>query len=132
MRQVHHLLRRLAILSAFLLFLIACAAALVWYYKSDQQELIVSVQNVGLDRIRQLTIIVSGRTYSIGDVPPGDTVSVAVEPRGESHLEVEFVSIDDNVRRLNLGGYFESGYRGSIKVKVNSDGLVDQQWDVHL
>ncbi len=63
--------------------------------------------------------------YDLGDIAPGESATARVNPTGESELEVEFRDTDDQTHRLNAGGYFESGYRGSIRVEIK-DGVIDK------
>jgi len=47
-------------------------------------------------------------------------------------LEVEFKDTAGQTQRLNAGGYFESGYRGSIRVEIK-DGQIDKnEQDIKL
>lgn len=83
----------------------------------------VSIRNSGTAVMRDVTVHVTGRAYSLGDLKPGEVRTKKVSPRSESHAEVEFT--DEQGRRVRLagGGYFEPGYRGSIDLDIR-DGTV--------
>ena len=61
-----------------------------------------------------MVVHVTGASYELGNIAPGDSVKVRVRPNGESSLEIEFADSNGHTNRLDAGGYFESGYRGTI------------------
>lgn len=85
----------------------------------------VTVQNAGTTPLKSVVLHVTGATYALDDIAPGESATMRVNPTGESHLEVEFTDIDGQTQRLNAGGYFESGYRGSIRVEID-DGQISE------
>lgn len=92
----------------------------------------VSVENTGTSPLNQVVLHVTGASYNVGDVAPGSSAAARVRPSSESHLEIEYVDDDGNVQRLNAGGYFEPGYRGTIRVSV-TDGVIDvNEQDIEL
>ena len=68
---------------------------------------------------------VTGASYQLGDIGPGESATARVNPTSESHLEVEFTDRDGQSQRLHADGYFEPGYRGMIRVEIK-DGLIDK------
>jgi len=50
---------------------------------------------------------------------------MTVHPTGESHLEIEFTDADGQAKRLDAGGYFEPGYRGTIDISIK-DGVIQK------
>lgn len=92
----------------------------------------VTVVNAGPDHLRSLVLYVTGRSYPLGDLAPGDSAYAFVDPTSESHLEIEFVDANGNPKRLNAGGYFESGYRGTIRITIKDDAIVENIQDVRL
>jgi len=48
-----------------------------------------------------------------------------VHTTGESHLEIEFTDPDGPPHRLDAGGYFEPGYRGTIDISIK-DGVIEK------
>jgi hypothetical protein len=85
----------------------------------------VTVQNTGSTPMRSVVLHVTGASYRLGDIVPGASAKARVRPTGESHLEIEFIDTDGTTQRLNAGGYFESGYRGTIRVEMK-DGVIDK------
>lgn len=94
--------------------------------------LTVTVTNVGSGTLKSVRVHVTGNSYSLGDLAPGQSASVRVAPKGESSLEVEFVTSDGVSKRLNAGGYFESGYRGEITVDVDESRVVQYKENIHV
>jgi hypothetical protein len=90
-----------------------------------QSGIRISVENTGTMTLKSVVLHVTGASYQLGDISPGDSASTRVNPIGESHLEVEFVDADGQTQRLNAGGYFESGYRGAIRVEIK-DGQINK------
>jgi hypothetical protein len=84
----------------------------------------VSIENGGEKPMRSVTLHVTGATFPMGDVPPGATVNAKVRSKGESHLEIEYADAAGQTHRLNAGGYFESGYRGTIQISIR-DGVIE-------
>lgn len=85
----------------------------------------VTVQNSGSQPLRSVALYVTGASYNLGDIAPGETATARIKPTGESHLEIEFIDADGQTQRLDAGGYFESGYRGTIRVEMK-DGQIDK------
>ena len=83
----------------------------------------VTVQNTGDQPIRSVVLFVTGNSYSLGDIPPGATADSTVKCTGDSNLEIEFVGDDGQTKRLDAGGFFQSGYRGTIRVSIK-DGVI--------
>ena len=106
-----------AILVALVLIVV-----LVLQFRSGVQ---VAVENTGTTPLKSVVLHVTGVSYDLGDIAPGESAKARVNPTGESELEVEFKDTDGQTQRLNAGGYFESGYRGSIRVEIK-DGQIDK------
>ena len=85
----------------------------------------VSIQNTGSQPLRSVVLFVTGTSYNLGDIPPGATAHATVHPTGESHLEIEFTDADGQAKRLDAGGYFEPGYRGTIDISIK-DGVIQK------
>lgn len=90
--------------------------------------IVVTVENAGPASIKSVSLRVTGRSYSLGEIAAGSSASARVHPTGESHLEIELAHVDGTSQRLDAGGYFESGYRGTIRV-VLKDGKIEQVED---
>ncbi len=83
----------------------------------------VTIQNTDSQPLRSVVLHVTGESKHLGDVGPGGTAAATVHPTGESHLEIEFTDVDGQTNRLDAGGYFESGYRGTIGISIK-DGVI--------
>lgn len=84
--------------------------------------------NVGAEPMRSVVVHVTGRSYPIGDLPPGASKSVRLSPTSESHIELS----QAGHARLTVGGYFEKGYRGTITADVTTDRVVVVRDEVML
>ncbi len=92
----------------------------------------VTIQNTGSSPMRSCVLHVTGASYNLGDIAPGDSANARVNPTSESGLEIEFTDPNGKVQRLNAGGYFESGYRGTIHVSIKDGTIVTNQQDIKL
>jgi hypothetical protein len=81
----------------------------------------VTIQNTGNQPLRAVRLHVTGATYDLGDIAAGKTAEAIVRATSESGLEIEFTDTNGRNNRLNAGGYFESGYRGTIRVSIKDD-----------
>jgi hypothetical protein len=81
--------------------------------------LTVTVKNVSDQALHSVVAHVTGASYKLGDIDPGQTKSVRVSPAGESHVEIEHTD-----GRFIVNTYFESGYRGHIDVDVTPREIV--------
>jgi len=85
----------------------------------------VTLQNTGSQPLRSAVLVVTGNSYNLGDIPPGANAEATVKCTGDSHLEIEFMDEDGQTKRLDAGGFFQSGYRGTIRVSIK-DGLIQE------
>lgn len=83
------------------------------------------LHNAGSTDLSSVVLHVTGRSYPLGDLAPRASAHATVSPTSESHLEIEFADADGKPKRLNAGGYFEPGYRGTIRVSIK-DGAIDE------
>lgn len=62
----------------------------------------------------------------------GKTTEAVVRANGESGLKVESTDTNGRNNRLNAGGYFEPGGRGTIQMTIK-DGMIDKnEQDVNI
>ena len=115
--------RRLWLLSIPAVLVIAALSGLLVF--QIQSGVRVTIQNTGSSALKSVVLHVTGASYKLRDIAVGESVTMRVDPISESHLEVEFTHIDGQVQRLNAGGYFESGYRGTIRVEIK-DSQIDK------
>ncbi len=95
----------------------------------------VVVQNRGLETISNVKVHVTGNSYSIGSLAPGQAQGIRVTPIGESHVEIEFVDTNENLHRVVAECYFEKRhYKGTITVDIagNRVSRVDNKTELSL
>lgn len=124
-------MRRL-VLTLVLLALIGipCAAAVVWLQIRGIRGVDVTVRNGGPSPLKNVVVQVTGNDHSIGDLAVGESRTVRVEPKGESHVELTFVDQRGQEQRLIVGGYFERGYQGTIEVELEHDVIKRNEHNV--
>jgi hypothetical protein len=108
--------------SALALATLGVLAPLIGCRSARPEALQFTLENVGPGRLDSVVVVTTGHRYAIGDLAPGERRSVQVTASGESHFEVEY---GHGARhRLNVGGYFESGYVGSYFARVRPDTVL--------
>ena len=85
----------------------------------------ITVENAGTTPLKSVVLYVTGASYALGDIAVGRSATMRVKPTGESHLEIELTDSDGKTQRLDAGGYFEPGYRGSMQVEIE-DGQISK------
>ncbi|MEO1589900.1 MAG: hypothetical protein AAFU71_01275 [Cyanobacteria bacterium J06632_22] len=85
----------------------------------------VFIENVGTAPLTGVDVVVTGATYSLKPIPPGETRSVKVYPKGESSLSLVLTDEAGQSTQLDVNVYFESGYRGRLDLKVTQSELVE-------
>jgi hypothetical protein len=78
----------------------------------------VRVVNAGAVPLRSVVVHVTGASYPLGDIAPGESRTERVAPTSESGLAIEHAG-----GRLAVDAYFEPGYRGTITVKMTELAL---------
>lgn len=79
-----------------------------------------TLDNAGSEALHAVIVEVTGRSYKLGDVPPGSSKTVKLHATGDSHIELQF----SNGHRLKIDCYFEPAYGGFIKAKVTSQSVI--------
>ena len=90
----------------------------------------VTIKNSGNAPIRSVVLHVTGNSYPLGDIASGASARATIKSTGESHLEIELIDDDGESKRLNAGGYFEPGYRGSIDASIKNGVLERNQQEM--
>ena len=86
----------------------------------------VSVQNIGHRELKSVIVHVTGRSYDLGAIAPGQTQSTTVKPIGETHVELTIVDADSTRANVVIDCYFESrGYTGKIVLEVKDCDLIN-------
>jgi hypothetical protein len=112
--------KRLFILVATIAAVVAAAAALLLFVIRHPSGLTAEITNTGVTPMRSIAVHVTGRSYPLGDLRPGESRRVRVDPAGESHLELAYTDPTGAPQSLTADCYFESGYRGQITVDVTN------------
>jgi hypothetical protein len=107
---------------------LAVTLAVILAAYRNESGIQVTVANGGGLPLRDLVVRVTGRSYSVGDVPPGESRSVRVNPTSESHAEIEFTDEQGRRVRLAAGAYFEPAYRGRLDIRVRDGRIEDVQY----
>jgi hypothetical protein len=92
----------------------------------------VTVINHGPEALHAVTIQVTGRAYSLGDLAPGQSGRRKVLPTSESHADIEYTDAAGRRIRLEGGGYFEPGYRGELVFEIRDGKLEITKNDIRL
>jgi len=81
--------------------------------------------------MRQVEVRVEygGKQHDLGDVGPGRTRRVFVEPRGESHVSLEFIDAQNHPHKAIVIGYMEQGepYCGRGEATILPSGDIDSK-----
>jgi len=103
----------------FVLF--ATLVFVVWYvafrYTNGVQ---FTLKNVGPETLHSVTVEVSGKSYTLSDIPSGAAKTVKVNPVGGSDIKLRLPS----GFVLTIDCYLEHDYGGSIEANVSSRGVV--------
>jgi hypothetical protein len=108
----------------------AVAMALLAWGCRAPDRIRLMVENVGQTPLDSVIVFTTGRSYPIGTIPAGATRELLIGANGESHIELEHGRAGR--RRLIVGTYFESGYRGSIRVRVTVDSVLAVLDSIHI
>jgi len=106
------------------LFLIAASTA-AYFQLFYHPGIDVTVENTGRMPIRSLVLEVTGNRYALGDIPPSGSAHATVKCTGDSHLEIEFFDLEGRPLRIDAGGFFQPGYRGTIRLSIK-DGKIER------
>ena len=83
----------------------------------------VVIQNSGSKTLYDLSVQVTGKMYSLGNIPSGEIKSVVVNPKGESNIEIEHGK--GSRKKILIDCYIEPGYKGKIKIDLDSDKILN-------
>ena len=90
----------------------------------------VTVVNRGAIPLHGVTVRVTGESYALGTLAPGERRETRVAPRGESNVEVDWGSPRGEAHHGVVDCYFESGYHGSVLVEI--DGFAITRTENHI
>jgi hypothetical protein len=86
------------------------------------------VRNADAETMRDVQVVVTGRSYPLGDIPPNETRSVHVKPTGESNIRIRYTDVSGTSKTVAVDCPIEAGTAGSISVDV-ANGAVAQLTD---
>lgn len=84
----------------------------------------VVVGNTGTAAMRDMRVVVTGGSYTLGDLRPGESRGVHVKPSGESSITLQYADAGGGPQSVDLDCYIEPGYAGSVSVDVANGAVV--------
>ncbi len=103
-----------------LVSLVTIVLVFIGHYSSTSDGVTFIAKNVGTESIRSVVVHVTGKSYLIGDIAPGASKSVVLNPTSESHVELTFAGHP----RLTIDCYFEKGYGGTLATELTVEKVV--------
>ena len=89
----------------------------------------VVVGNTGTAAMRDVHVVVTGGSYGLGDIRPGEYRAVHVKPTGDSSITLQYTDEGGgDPQSVDLDCYIEAGYAGSVSVDV-ANGLIVRKAD---
>jgi hypothetical protein len=123
--------RTLRPLASFaLVFVLLVAGGLVLL--KLRQGIQVTIENSGNRPLQSVSLRVTGGEFPLGEIAPGKTATKNVRSTGESCLEIEFIDDQGQKQRLTAGGYFEPGYRGTIRVSIKNGAIESNEQQIEV
>jgi hypothetical protein len=119
---------RLAGILLCMLFVVMTVAA--YFFLFHHPGIDVTVENTGSKPMRSVVLFVTGNSYNLGDIPANGTAHATVKCTGDSHLEIEFELDQEQSTRLDAGGFFQPGDRGTIRVSIKDGEIVDNEQNI--
>jgi hypothetical protein len=90
----------------------------------------VEVKNVGETPLEAVQVFVKGAEYDLGDLAPGESKSVKVEPTSESDVWLRWKS-EGKSAAGTIDCYMEpSGYHGTVTVQLRESAVVDYKAEI--
>jgi hypothetical protein len=83
----------------------------------------VVVTNTGTTSMQNVTVLLTGSSYSLGTIAPGQSASVRVRPVGESTIKLQYTD-SAGAHTLDADSYIEAGYRGRLELDVANGAIV--------
>lgn len=108
--------------SAATALLIGILLLLNWCHEHSR-GVAVRIRNIDRVPLRAVVVDVEGRSYPLGDFPPGWKLDVYVTPTGESDIAISFTDPAGRAKHFDVLGYFERGYTGTVDVEISAQKL---------
>ena len=115
----------------WLIVALALLGILASIYACRPRGITVTIINPDKITIGSLALHVTGHDYPLGDLAAGATVKAKVAPTGESHLEITYRDEGGKETRRIVDCYFETGYSGTIEMKITTHGIADYKQNIH-
>jgi hypothetical protein len=90
----------------------------------------VTVRNSGAATIHSVILYVTGGSFPVGDLTPGNSATTTVRPQGDSHVEIGYSDSDGEPVRLSVDCYVERGHTGTIDVSIKNRRIDEQHVNV--
>ncbi|CAN5569885.1 hypothetical protein BH10PLA1_BH10PLA1_09700 [soil metagenome] len=105
----------------FAVIILAAASYFLWF-----RGVKTVVSNTGSTAMHDVRVVVTGAAYRLGDIPPGDSRNVYVNPSSESSLTIQYIDASAGARSLDIDCYIEKGNSGRIEVHIANGAIVWQ------
>ena len=114
-----------------ILSVLAVVVLVVFVIVALRRGVRVEVSNVGSTPLTDVVVQVTGATYELGHLAPGDSVSVHVAPTGESKVELTWKDAEGRKSYGRVDCYFEgAGYNGTVSVEL--DGIAVKKGEADI
>ena len=115
---------RLRITRADIIVLVLLAIVFICAFAWFTRGLHVSLANGGVDRLEGVTVHVSGKKYSVGDLQPGESKTIEITYTVESGIKLHFTTASGVTRQLLVDVYLGQNYQGTIYVEMTSEKIL--------
>lgn len=116
-----HETSRYLVIASLLLGLLSVAGLIVC---ATTRGVSVIVHNKGPEKISNATVHVTGNSYEIGTLIPGQSRTILVKPSGDSNVQIVFMDSRNIQNRVDADCYLESsGSRGSIAIDISGNKI---------
>ena len=92
----------------------------------------IEIVNLGPVVMKDVSVDVTGASYSVGDIPAGTSKWVKVEPRGESSVSIKYSDSKGRQHTLFIDAYIEGGYSGKITAQVKNGKIIHMKQNIKL
>lgn len=106
----------LAIILLAPMAIIGCARA---------HPIMISIENNSGRVIQSVAAVCAGGVASFGPLEVDESQEIEIRPTGESHIELEIRPANGSAEYRTVDTYFERGYRGMIRIKLNAEFSVE-------
>lgn len=100
--------------------LVAPACSLVELYAAE-----VFITNVDTVPLTNIEVVVTGASYTVASIAPGETQSVKVYPLSESGLSLVLTNAAGQQSELIVPVYFEPSYRARLDLEITRTAIMD-------